>query len=65
MNVLKKLQNPFALVGQGFVAGGILFFATHSSIARGVADVPAIRRGGGEPRSRPAADRLKAATAAL
>ena len=31
MNVLKKLQNPFALVGQGFVAGGILFFATHSS----------------------------------
>jgi len=31
MNVLKKLQNPFALVGQGFVVGGILFFATHSS----------------------------------
>lgn len=31
MNLLKKLQNPFALVGQGFVAGGILFFATHSS----------------------------------
>ena len=31
MNVLKKLQNPFALAGQGFVAGGILFFATHSS----------------------------------
>jgi hypothetical protein len=31
MNVLKKLQNPFALVGQGFIAGGILFFATHSS----------------------------------
>ena len=29
MNVLKKLQNPFALVGQGFVLGGILFFATH------------------------------------
>jgi hypothetical protein len=31
MNVLKKLQNPFALAGQGFVLGGILFFATHSS----------------------------------
>ena len=31
MNVLKKLQNPFALVGQGFIAGGILFCATHSS----------------------------------
>ena len=28
MNVLKKLQNPFVLVGQGFVVGGILFFAT-------------------------------------
>jgi hypothetical protein len=23
----KKLQNPFALIGQGFVLGGILFFA--------------------------------------
>ena len=29
MKVLKKLQNPFVLVGQGFVLGGILFFATH------------------------------------
>ena len=27
MRVWKKLQNPFALVGQGFVLGGILFFA--------------------------------------
>lgn len=24
-----KLQNPFVLVGQGFLLGGILFFATH------------------------------------
>ena len=31
MNVLKKLQNPFALVGHRFVLGGVLFFATHSS----------------------------------
>jgi hypothetical protein len=31
MSIWKKLQNPFALVGQGFVVGGILFFATHSA----------------------------------
>jgi len=30
MSVWNKLQNPFALVAQGFVLGGILFFATHS-----------------------------------
>jgi hypothetical protein len=30
MNIWKKLQNPFALVGQGFVLGGVLFFATHA-----------------------------------
>jgi len=30
MKIWKKLQNPFALVGQGFVLGGILFFATHT-----------------------------------
>lgn len=30
MNFLKKLQNPFMLVGQGFVLGGVLFFATHT-----------------------------------
>ena len=29
MTVWKKLQNPYALVGQGFVLGGALFFATH------------------------------------
>ena len=28
MNVLKKLQNPFALVIQGFVLGGVLFWTT-------------------------------------
>ncbi len=26
----KKLQNPFLLVGQGFVLGGILFFALNA-----------------------------------
>jgi hypothetical protein len=26
----KKLQNPFMLVGQGFVLGGILFFMIHA-----------------------------------
>jgi hypothetical protein len=30
MKYWKKLQNPYALVGQGFVLGGILFFATHA-----------------------------------
>jgi len=30
MNIWKKLQNPFVLVGQGFVLGGVLFFATHA-----------------------------------
>ncbi len=29
MKIWKKLQNPFVLVGQGFVLGGALFFATH------------------------------------
>ena len=28
VNVLKKLQNPIALVVQGFIAGGVLFWAT-------------------------------------
>lgn len=29
MKLWKKMQNPYVLVGQGFVLGGILFFATH------------------------------------
>ena len=28
MNVLKKLQNPYALVLQGFLVGGLLFWTT-------------------------------------
>jgi hypothetical protein len=30
MSFWKKLQNPFALVGQGFVLGGLIFFASHA-----------------------------------
>lgn len=30
MKIWKKLQNPFALVGQGFVVGGLLFFVMQS-----------------------------------
>ena len=30
MKLRKRLQNPFALVGQGFVLGGVLYFATHA-----------------------------------
>ncbi|HEX8443410.1 MAG TPA: hypothetical protein VF631_07165 [Allosphingosinicella sp.] len=28
MNIKKKLINPFALVGQGFLAGAVLFYST-------------------------------------
>ena len=28
MNIKKKLQNPFVLIAQGFVAGAILFWST-------------------------------------
>ena len=30
MKFIGKLKNPFALVAQGFVLGGLVFFATHS-----------------------------------
>jgi hypothetical protein len=30
MKLWKRLQNPFVLVGQGFVLGGLLFLATHN-----------------------------------
>lgn len=29
----KKLQSPFALVAQGFVAGGLVFFTTRADAA--------------------------------
>ena len=28
MKILQKLQNPFALVIEGFIAGAIIFYAT-------------------------------------
>ena len=37
----KKLQNPFVLVGQGFVLGGILFFAFSGSGEASSITVPA------------------------
>ena len=30
MKLWKKLQNPYALVAQGFVLGGLIFLATHT-----------------------------------
>ena len=33
MNLLKKLQNPFALVLQGFLVGGVLFWTTQGQAA--------------------------------
>ena len=31
--IREKLQNPFALVGQGFLAGGLLFWTTQADAA--------------------------------
>jgi len=42
MKVWKKLQNPFVLVGQGFVLGGLLFFATHQAEAAPAPNAPAV-----------------------
>lgn len=42
----ERLKNPFALVGQGFVLGAVLFFATHpgtSEASAGPAPVEAVR----------------------
>ena len=42
MKWLERLQNPFALVGQGFFLGGVLFFATHpESLLAAPAPAPA------------------------
>lgn len=42
MKIWKKMQNPFALVGQGFVLGGVLFFTIHAdSISASPAPTPA------------------------
>ncbi len=37
VNVLKKLQNPFALVAQGFIVGGLLFWTTQGQASQPVA----------------------------
>ena len=43
VNVLKKLQNPFALVVQGFVVGGVLFWTTQGQAAQpAVAPAPIV-----------------------
>ena len=41
MNVWKKLQNPFALVVQGFVVGGLLFWTTQGEASTRPAPAPA------------------------
>ena len=33
VKVLRKLQNPFALVVQGFIVGGVLFWTTQGQAA--------------------------------
>ena len=37
VKVLKKLQNPFALVVQGFVVGGLLFWTTQGQASQPLA----------------------------
>jgi hypothetical protein len=53
MNIKKKLQNPFVLVAQGFIAGSIIFYATMP------ADVDA--RGSAPSASAPAAKEISRA----
>jgi hypothetical protein len=33
VNLLRKLQNPYALVVQGFLVGGLLFWTTQGDAA--------------------------------
>ena len=40
MNVLKKLQHPLALVVQGFIAGGVLFWTTQGQASQAVPPAP-------------------------
>ncbi len=32
LKLLNKLQNPYLLVGQGFLVGAAIFFATHDDV---------------------------------
>lgn len=41
MKVLNKLQNPFALVVQGFVVGGLLFWTTQGQASQPAPAPPA------------------------
>jgi hypothetical protein len=36
VNLLKKLQHPFALVVQGFLVGGVLFWTTQGQATQAV-----------------------------
>ena len=52
MKLWNKLQNPYVLVGQGFVLGAALFFATHpgslqaaSQLAKPTAPAPVVSSG--------------------
>jgi hypothetical protein len=40
VNVWKKLQNPYALVLQGFLVGGLLFWTTQGDASAPVAPAP-------------------------
>ncbi len=40
MKLWEKLQNPFALVGQGFLAGAVLFWTTQADAATLLAALP-------------------------
>jgi hypothetical protein len=58
VNLLKKLQNPFALVLQGFLVGGVLFWTTQGQAAPAAGRArPPLRS---SPRADSPADRLKA-----
>ena len=40
MTLLKKLQNPYALVVQGFLVGGLFFWATQSEATQQAPSAP-------------------------
>jgi hypothetical protein len=40
VNVLKKLQHPFALVLQGFLVGGVLFWTTQGQATQAAPLLP-------------------------
>ncbi len=40
MKIWNKLQNPFALVAQGFLVGGLLFWTTQGQASRPAPTAP-------------------------